>query len=69
VWLQAWRLVVLNLAVAMDRQGGEDGQDGGAPQEVWVPITLSQLLTWCLPVDREGGVRDPAARRRPVRHL
>jgi hypothetical protein len=21
---------------------------------VWVPITLSQLLTWCLPVDREG---------------
>jgi hypothetical protein len=21
---------------------------------VWVPITLSQLLTWCLPVNREG---------------
>lgn len=21
---------------------------------LWVPITLSQLLTWCLPVDREG---------------
>src|SRR6202050_1525606 len=33
MWLQAQRLVVLNLAVAADRQGGEDGQDGGAPQE------------------------------------
>jgi putative transposase len=21
---------------------------------LWVPITLSQLLTWCLPLDREG---------------
>jgi hypothetical protein len=28
-----------------------------------VPITLSQPLTWCLPLNREGEVQDPAARK------
>src|SRR5712692_124626 len=33
VWLQTRRLVVLNLVVEADRQGGEDGQDGDAPND------------------------------------
>jgi PPOX class probable F420-dependent enzyme len=36
---------------------------------VWVPITVSQPLTWCPRWTGKGGVRDPAGRRRPLRHL
>jgi len=34
-----------------------------------VPIILSQLLTWRLPLDLRGGVRDLAARRPPIQAL
>jgi len=30
---------------------------------VWVPITLSQPLTWCLPGTGKGEVQDPVARK------